>query len=160
MYANKSAENLRHAAERETRPDKTSQKARRQADTEAAEAHIELTKPGLSKGRPSPGGDGNDEQRPSNAGTDPARHATSPVRRPRRRRRAAEPASGGAPGDAAATTIRPDHAWACVRRPAAHRPPAPAAGSPSGRCGSSARVAPASAGCSPPSLLLAGHRAA
>ena len=70
MNANKSAEKLRHAAERETRPDTTKPKDRRQADTEAAEAHLELTKPSLSKGRPSPGGEGKDEQRPSNAGTD------------------------------------------------------------------------------------------
>jgi hypothetical protein len=35
-----------------------------------AEAHPELTNPGLSKGRPSPGGEGKDEQQPSNAGTD------------------------------------------------------------------------------------------
>jgi hypothetical protein len=70
MYANKSAEKLRHAAEHEPGPDKTTEKDRRQADTEAAEAHFELTKHGLSKGRPSPGGEGKDEQRPSNAGTD------------------------------------------------------------------------------------------
>ena len=70
MYENQSAEKLRHAAEREHGPNKTREKDRRRADTEAAEAHLELTKPSFSKGRPSPGGEEKDEQRPSNAGTD------------------------------------------------------------------------------------------
>jgi hypothetical protein len=48
------------------------------------------------------------------SGTDmpapPAPHATSPVRHPTPHHRAAKPANGCAPGDAAATIIRPGHA--------------------------------------------------
>ncbi len=70
MDAQKSADKLRHAAERDPGPDKTEAKGkeRREADTKSAEAHAELTQPELSKGRPSPGSKRG--KRPSNAGTD------------------------------------------------------------------------------------------
>lgn len=45
MDAQKSADKLRHAAERDPGPDKTEAKGkeRREADTKSAEAHAELT---------------------------------------------------------------------------------------------------------------------
>ncbi len=61
MDAQKSADKLRHAAERDPGPDKAKEKEkeRREADTQSAEAYAELTQPGLSKGRPPAGGEFN-----------------------------------------------------------------------------------------------------
>lgn len=69
MDAEKSADKLRRAAERDHGPDKTKANERRKADTKSAEANAELTQPELSKGRP-PADEGSKGQRPSNAGRD------------------------------------------------------------------------------------------
>jgi hypothetical protein len=53
MHLNKGAHKLRHAAEREA-TGKDREAARRESDTNAAEAHPEVTKPEHRKGRPGP----------------------------------------------------------------------------------------------------------
>jgi hypothetical protein len=67
MNADKGADKLRHAAELESGPGKDAKKKQRHADTAAAAAHPELTRPDISKGRPTAS---NGETRPSNSGTD------------------------------------------------------------------------------------------
>src|SRR5215471_468352 len=89
-----------------------------------------------------------------------APHATSPVRYPTSCHRAAAPAIGLVPADAAATTALTNRVSPRVHRRAEHPPQAPAAGSPPGMCGSNATAGQAGADYSPPPLLLDGRRAA
>jgi len=70
MDVNKAAEKQRHAAEREHSSTKGNTTERRKADIEGTEAHGELTRPDLAKGRPPAKGEITGERRPSNAGTD------------------------------------------------------------------------------------------
>lgn len=68
MDADKSADKLRRAAERDaTRNTTKAGTEQRETDSEMAAAQTELTQPELSKGRP-PARNG--RKRPSNAGTD------------------------------------------------------------------------------------------
>jgi hypothetical protein len=70
MNAEKSAEKLRQAAEREAGRPATDKRRRGKTDAESAEAHRDLTHPGLSKGRPPAIDEKTGDEQPSNAGTD------------------------------------------------------------------------------------------
>jgi hypothetical protein len=70
MTSERSADKLRHAAERQAGRGKGSEEERRQSDTESAEVHGDLIQPGESKGRPRSDGEPGDRGRPSNAGND------------------------------------------------------------------------------------------
>jgi hypothetical protein len=68
MASERSAEKLRHAAERHAQRGKGTVEERRQS--EAAEVRGELVQPGESSGRPRRDGEPGECGRPSNAGND------------------------------------------------------------------------------------------